>query len=263
VIWAEPERERTRQVTIHEKLLQVKENKGAGYLVLIDPDKYLPEEAIELAKKCARAEVDALLLGGSLLFSVAFDEIIKGIRAECDLPTIIFPGSTRQLSPYAHAILFLSLLSGRNPNHLIGDQVVGAPIIKLLGLEPIPTGYLFIESGNVTSAQFISDTRPIPRDKPDIAMAHALAAEYLGMKFVYMEAGSGAKLSVPEEMISAIFDYISIPMIVGGGIRTPEEAHKRVQAGASFIVTGNVIEKNHELSLLQEFSSAIHIGRRS
>jgi len=250
-------------MTIYEKLIQAKETKGAGYLVLIDPDKYGEKEAIDLAVKCADADVDALLLGGSLLFSAAFDEIIQGIRAECDLPTIIFPGSTRQLSPFAHAILFLSLLSGRNPNHLIGDQVIGAPIIKLLGLEPIPTGYLFIESGNVTSAQFISDTRPIPRDKPDIAMAHALAAEYMGMKLVYLEAGSGAKLSVPTEMISAIKGYISIPMIVGGGIRKPEEARDRAKAGASYIVTGNVLEKNSDAQLIKEFAEAVHIGRRS
>ena len=250
-------------MTVYEELIQAKETKGAGYLVLIDPDKYGEKEAIELAVNCADAGVDALLLGGSLLFSAVFDEIIQGIRAECDLPTIIFPGSTRQLSPYAHAILFLSLLSGRNPNHLIGDQVVGAPIIKVLGIEPIPTGYLFIESGNVTSAQFISDTRPIPRDKPDIAMAHALAAEYMGMKLVYLEAGSGAKLSVPVEIISAINDYISIPMIVGGGIRTPEAAQERVEAGASFIVTGNILEQNNEPKLIKEFAEAVHIGRRS
>jgi phosphoglycerol geranylgeranyltransferase len=249
-------------LTVYEKLIQAKETKGAGYLVLIDPDKYGVQEAIDLAVKCADAEVDALLLGGSLLFSAAFDEIIQGIRAECDLPTIIFPGSTRQLSPYAHAILFLSLLSGRNPNFLIGDQVIGAPIIKVFGIEPISTGYLFIDSGNVTSAQFISDTRPIPRDKTDIAMAHALAAEFMGMKLVYLEAGSGAKFSVPIEMISAIFEYITIPMIVGGGIRKPEQAQERAEAGASFIVTGNVLEQNSDSKLIKEFAKAVHIGRK-
>ena len=139
-------------MTIYEKLVEIKNTKGAGYFVLIDPDKYSDKEAIDLAVNSADAGADAILFGGSLLFSAIFDDIVKRIRAECDLPTIIFPGSTRQLSPYAHAILFLSLLSGRNPNFLIGDQVVGAPIIKIFGIEPIATGYLFIDSGNVTSA---------------------------------------------------------------------------------------------------------------
>ncbi len=243
---------------VFEKLLHIKETKGAGYFVLIDPDKQEIDEAIDLAKTCARSGVDALLIGGSLLFAHIFDELIQGIKAECDLPTIIFPGSTRQLSPYADAILFLSLISGRNANNLIGDQVVAAPIIKSMGLEAISTAYMFIESGNITSAQFLSDTRPIPREKPDIAMAHALAAEYLGMKLVYLEAGSGAKYSVPNQLITALKEYINIPMIVGGGIRTPEEARRKAEAGASFVVTGNVLEKHYDKDLIKAFADAVH-----
>ncbi|MBN2001081.1 phosphoglycerol geranylgeranyltransferase, partial [candidate division KSB1 bacterium] len=173
---------------------------------------------------------------------------------------IIFPGSTKQISPYADAILFLSLISGRNPNVLIGEQVVAAPIIKSIGLEAIGTAYMFIESGNVTSAQFVSDTRPIPREKPDIAIAHALAAEYLGMKIIYLEAGSGAKYSVPEELVAAVKKYVSVPLIVGGGIRTPDEARKKVLAGAHFVVTGNVLEKNRDPGLIKAFADAIHVG---
>lgn len=245
---------------VYKELLKIKQEKGAGYFVLIDPDKQSVNDAVDLARKCQHADVDALLVGGSLLFGPVFEELVQAIKAECDLPTIIFPGSTRQISREADAILFLSLLSSRNPNYIIGDQVISAPILKSIGLEAISTAYLFIEAGNVTSAQYISDTKPMPRDKPDIAIAHALAAEYLGMKMVYLEAGSGAKMSVPEELISALTKYISMPIIVGGGIRTPDEAHKKVKAGASFVVTGNVLEQNRDLGLLKAFSSAVHIN---
>ena len=245
---------------IFDRLLQIKKEKGAGYFVLIDPDKQEIDNAIELAKLCDRSDVDALLVGGSLLFAHAFDELINAIKNACELPVIIFPGSTKQLSPYADAVLFLSLISGRNPSSLIGEQVIAAPIIKSMGLEAIGTAYMFIESGNITSAQFISDTRPIPREKPEIAIAHALAAEYLGMRLAYLEAGSGAKYSVPENLIAAINRYVSVPLIVGGGIRTPEEAHLKAKAGASFIVTGNVLEKNYDPGLVRAFSDAIHLG---
>jgi phosphoglycerol geranylgeranyltransferase len=250
-------------VSIFQKLLQIKEEKGAGYFVLIDPDKQDVDQATRLARCCEEAGVDALLIGGSLLFSHIFDELIKSIKEVCSLPAIIFPGGTRQISPFADAILFLSLISGRNPTNLIGDQVVAAPVIKSMKLEPISTAYMFVESGNITSAQFLSDTRPIPREKPDIAMAHALAAEYLGMKLVYLEAGSGAKYSVPETLIRALRNFISIPMIVGGGIKTPEEARSKVDAGAAFIVTGNIIEKNRDNGLIKAFVEAIHTKEQS
>ncbi len=242
-----------------DKLYKIQKQRGAGYFVLIDPDKQEIKEAVRLAEICAKAEIDAFLVGGSLLFSHIFDELVKSIKEVCDIPVIIFPGSTKQLSPYADAILFLSLISGRNPNTLIGEQVAAAPIIKSMGLEPISTAYMFIESGNITSAQFISDTRPIPREKPDIAMAHALAAEYFGMKLAYLEAGSGAKYSVPDSLIQALKKYVNIPMIVGGGICTPEEARKKVEAGAGFLVTGNVLEKNPDAGLVKAFSQAVHI----
>lgn len=250
----------SKQVKVFQKLLDIKEKKGGGYFVLIDPDKQSAESAVELALKCQEADVDALLVGGSLLFGPVFEEVVQAIKKECQLPLIIFPGSTRQISQKADAILFLSLLSSRNPNYIVGDQVIAAPILKSIGLEAISTAYLFIESGNLTSAQYLSDTRPMPREKPDIAMAHALAAEYLGMKMVYLEAGSGAQMSVPESLIEALAKYISIPMIVGGGIRTPDEARRKVEAGASFVVTGNVLEQNRDLGLLKAFSRAVHVN---
>jgi putative glycerol-1-phosphate prenyltransferase len=150
------------------------------------------------------------------------------------------------------------LISGRNPDHLIGNHVIAAPIIKRMGLEAISTGYMLIDGGNTTSAEFMSNTKPIPREKSDIAVAHALAAEMIGLKMIYLEAGSGAINSVPDEMIKKVSQYCSLPIIVGGGIRTPEEARKKVEAGASFIVTGTIIEQNSHGSLIKEFANAIH-----
>lgn len=245
---------------VFEKLLAVKEKKGAGYFVLIDPDKQDVTRAVELAKTCEHAGVDALLVGGSLLLANIFDDTVKAIKEVCSLPVILFPGSTKQISSYADAILFLSLISGRNPESLISGQVVAAPIIKSINLETISTGYMFIESGTVTSALFMSDTRPIPREKPDIAAAHALAAQYIGMQCVYLEAGSGAKHAVPNKVVGAVRKYTDIPIICGGGIRTPDEARAKVMAGASFIVTGTIIEKDSNPALIQAFADAIHVN---
>jgi len=247
-------------VTVYEQLLKLKREKGAGFLVLLDPDKM---DGGALAGFAARAELggaDALLVGGSLMLHDTFDELVRQIKAAVHIPLLIFPGSTKQISRHADAILFLSLVSGRNPVYLIGEQVIAAPLIKQLRLEAIPTAYMLIDSWRVTSAEFMSGTLPIPRDKPDIAKAHALAAEYLGMKLVYLEAGSGARQPVPDEMVQAVVDYISIPVVVGGGIRTPEEARKRVQAGASFVVIGNVLEPKTNSHLIGEFAAAIHFA---
>ena len=245
---------------VMDQLLAVKRKKGAGYFVLIDPDKQDVGTAVELAKTCEASGVDALLVGGSLLLANVFDETVKGIKENCSLPLIVFPGSTKQISRYADAILFLSLISGRNPESLIGSQVMAAPIIKSINIEPISTGYMFIESGAVTSALFMSDTRPIPREKPDIAAAHALAAQYIGMQCVYLEAGSGAEKAVPDKVVSAVAQYISIPVICGGGIRTPDEAREKVHAGASFVVTGTIIEKDSNPALIRAFADAVHVN---
>lgn len=243
---------------IHEKLLKVQRSKGSGYFLLIDPDRKSEDEFLNLVDKSVEAGVDALLIGSSVLLSDKFGPTIQAIKKKSDIPVIIFPGSTIQLSEHADAVLFLSLISGRNPEFLIGTQVLGAPIIKKMGLEAISTGYMLIDSGKTTAAEFMSNTKPIPRDKPEIAVAHALAGEYLGMKFIYLEAGSGAQHTVPEEMIEAVTSYVEIPVIVGGGIRTPEEARKKVEGGAAFVVTGNVLEENDDLGLIKAFSDAVH-----
>lgn len=241
-----------------EYLLQVRADKGAGYLALIDPDKVDRKTLVDRAVQCAENGVDALLIGSSLLFSSDLDKAVGMVKQAVDIPVILFPGDADHLSRYADAILFLSLLSGRNPHYLIGAQCRAAPLIKNLEIEPIPTGYLLIAGGHTTSAEFMSDTKPIPFEKSSIAMAHALAAEYLGMRLVYMEAGSGARLPVPTDMIRQVRDYISVPLIVGGGIRDPQIASEKVDAGADFIVIGSVLEEQGSERLIQDFSDAIH-----
>jgi phosphoglycerol geranylgeranyltransferase len=241
----------------YKKLMSIRE-KGAGYLVLIDPDKKKRDDLVGLAKMSESAGVDGLLVGGSLLFSAVFDELIKALKSAVSIPVILFPGNGRQISGYADAILFMTLISGRNAHYLIGEQVHSAPIVRSLKLEPIPTGYMLIESGRTTSAEFMSASQPIPRHKPEIAVAHAMAGEMLGLKMLYLEAGSGAEQAVPDQMIKAVVDSVSIPVIVGGGIRDPESASKKVQAGASFIVTGTVMENTENHGMLESFARAIH-----
>ena len=245
-------------MSVYQTLLSASASQGAAYLVLVDPDKIAPEAVAPFIEKATEAGVDAFLVGGSLVMADTFEQCIRSMKAHTSRPVVIFPGSIQQISKSADAILFLSLISGRNAEHLIGDQVRSAPIIHKMGLEAISTGYMLIESGKSTSAEFMSGTRPIPRSKPDIAAAHALAAQYLGFKFLYLEAGSGAQESVPEEMIAAVAHYCEIPLIVGGGLRSPEAAQKKVAAGARFIVTGNVLESGASPSLMRDFAAAIH-----
>jgi len=245
-------------MTLYQKLLQIVQKRGAGYFVLLDPDKTSFDELLSTAKTCDSQGVDGLLMGGSLLMSDQLDNLIESIQKEVSLPVILFPGDGSQLSRHADGILFLSLLSGRNPQFLIGEHVIAAPKIRLLGLEAIPTGYLLVNSGESTAVEFMSNTKPLPRDKTEIAVAHALAAEYLGMKLIYLEGGSGAKFSVPETMIRAVCDVVSIPVVVGGGIKTPDEAVAKVNAGASFVVTGNILEEEGRDKRIQGFVDAIH-----
>ncbi|HTP12493.1 MAG TPA: geranylgeranylglyceryl/heptaprenylglyceryl phosphate synthase [Bacteroidota bacterium] len=241
-----------------QRLLDIRNSRGAGYLILIDPDKIDPAALPSFVREATEAGADGFLVGGSLLMSNEMDKLLQVIKGNTTLPVVIFPGSLFQVSPVADAILYLLLISGRNPDHLIGNQVTASPIIKKIGLEAISTGYMLIEGGATTSAEFMSNTRPIPRNKPDIAVAHALAAEYIGLKMLYLDAGSGADSPVPDDMIQSISKYCSLPMIIGGGIRTPEVAREKVKSGASFIVTGTVNERNAHHSLVREFAEAVH-----
>lgn len=238
-----------------EKVIQ---EKGAAYFVLIDPDKLSIEKTESFVKFCEKSDVDGFLMGGSLMVHGDLDESIKEVKKHCSLPTIIFPGSVNQVSKYADAILFISLISGRNAEHLIGKHVQASPLIKKYNLEPISTGYMLIESGKTTTAEYISESKPIPRHKPEIATATALAGEYLGMKLIYLEGGSGADNSVPNEMIKMVTQNLNIPVIVGGGIRSPETAREKVNAGAKIIITGNFFEDEKNRDLIPQFANAIH-----
>ena len=243
--------------TIFNYLLSVKEEKGAGYIVLIDPDKNSEKSLEEKISKINECGVDAIFVGGSLILDNNCEKRVKMIKSLSKLPIIFFPGGISQLNKYYDAMLFMSILSGRNPHYLIGEQVIAAPIVKDLGIETIPTGYLIVDGGSNSSVQFMSGSNPIPIEKPDILVAHALAAQYLGKKIVYLESGSGAMNPIPNHLLEAVYNYIDIPIIVGGGVRTPESAYEKVQAGASFVVTGTVIEDDNT-NIIKEFSDAIH-----
>ena len=224
---------------LYNKLMKSK----PGILGLVDPDR--PPKFEKL--KEAFNSLSAILVGTSYLKNLDLESFIGKIKSVTDVPIIMFPGGANQVASNADGILFLSLLSGRNPQYLIGDHVRAVFSIREANLEVIPTGYLLIEGGNYTSVEYISNTKPIPRNKPEIAQAHALAAQYLGMRFVYLEAGSGAKLPVPVEMVSAVRSVIDAPLIVGGGLRKYEDVIARFEAGCDFVVIGTLIETDPHL----------------
>ena len=222
--------------------------KKGGIAVLIDPDSTPVEDAKRIIEK-AKGVAGIILVGGSTLWNAEFDEYMRELKEASSIPLVIFPGYSLQVSRHADAILFLSLLSGRNPQFLIGEQVRAAPLIKRVNLEAIPTAYLLIDGGKITSAEFMSNTKPIPRDKPDIAVAHAITAELMGMKCVYMDAGSGAFYPVPDEMIEEVKKNISLPLFVGGGLKTPQDVARKRKSGADWVVIGTAIEEDEDFLL--------------
>lgn len=233
-------------------------NRGKrSYWVLLDPDDFEVDQATTTAQKAEKAGAHAILVGGSLLHTNHLDAFVQSIRSKVSVPVILFPGDAAQVSGHADALLFLSLVSGRNPVNLIGEHVKAAPVIYRLGIEPIPTAYLLVESGIVSSVEFMSNTRPIPRNKPMIAAAHALAAQYMGMKLIYLEAGSGAKHPVPDAVIKMVRHYTDCPIIVGGGIRDAKTAQAKIAAGADIIVTGNVLRSAGGLTAMRAIAKAV------
>jgi len=244
---------------VQEKIYKSISEKGAAYLVLLDPDEISGKKLINFVNHCEKSGVDGFLVGGSLIMSNTLDDVLETISSVSSLPTILFPGSVSQISSKADAILFISLISGRNAEHLIGTHVIAAPLVKKSGIEPISTGYMLIESGEKTTAEYMSGSSPIPRNKPEIATATALAGEYLGMNFVYLEGGSGAEKSVPNEMVKMVSSALSIPVIVGGGIRDSKTAREKVENGASVVITGNFFEDDDNWHLVKEFADAIHV----
>ncbi len=244
----------------YEYLEKIITDKGAAYLMLIDPDKISGGKLGEFVTYCEKSGVDGFLIGGSLMLGNNLAGHIDVIKQQTSLPVIIFPGSVSQVIPTADALLFISLISGRNAEQIIGKHVMAAPMIKQTGIEPISTGYMLIESGGKTTAEYMSGSQPIPRNKPEIAAATALAGEYLGMKMIYLEGGSGAQLSVPDEMVKLVSSSVSVPVIVGGGIRNAKTAGDKVASGAKIVVTGNYFEDERNWDQISDFAGSIHVN---
>lgn len=241
---------------IYQSLTDRKRQSKKSFAVLIDPDKVDNGSVEQLIQLSLDAQVDYFLVGGSLVVSNYLDECVQLIKKNCDVPVILFPGSPSQVSKYADALLYLSVISGRNPELLIGQHVISAPFIKKSGLEIMSTGYMVVDGGAPTTVSYMSNTAPLPSDKNEIAMCTAMAGEMLGMKLIYMDAGSGAKRAISESMIQKVSSCIDVPLIVGGGIITPEKAYLNCKAGADVIVVGNAIEK--DTSLIKEMAAAVH-----
>ncbi|WP_353722273.1 geranylgeranylglyceryl/heptaprenylglyceryl phosphate synthase [Dyadobacter sp. 676] len=232
---------------IADLLSERKAEKRKSFAVLLDPDKINLSTFPTFLEYAAGHGVDFFFVGGSLITNYAIDKLIAAIHEYTDVPAILFPGSSLHIEPTADAILLLSLISGRNPELLIGQHVIAAPLLKRSGLEVLPTGYMLIESGKLTTVSYISNTTPLPRDKPGIVACTALAGEYLGLKNIFLDAGSGAQFPVPGETIAAVRAAVDTPIIVGGGIDSYEKADAALHAGADVIVVGNGIEANQEL----------------
>jgi len=226
---------------VEKYLLEQIEGEDAVHITLVDPEKVTPPQASRIASKARLSGTSAIMIGGSTFVSGAhLDNVVKAVKRIVKIPVILFPNNVTGISRYADAIWFMSLLNSVDPYFLMGAQVLGAPLIKRYRLEPIPLGYVIVGEG--CTAGVVGKAVPVPYDKPELAAAHALAGQYLGMRFVYLEAGSGARRPVPPDMIRAVKRCIDVPLIVGGGIKSGEQALTVASAGADIIVTGNVVE---------------------
>lgn len=220
---------------------------GAIHITLLDPEKVTPETAFDTAHEAEAGRTAAIMVGGSTVMSTGhLDDVVKAVKKAIKIPVILFPNNVTGISKYADAIWFMSLLNSSDPYFLTGAQVLGAPLVKKFGLEAIPLGYIIIGEGGAASV--IGRACSIPYDKPELAVAHALAAQYLGMRFVYLEAGSGAKQTVPTEMIKMVKSLVDVTLIVGGGIRNGDQVKTIVSAGANIVVTGTITEKGGNLT---------------
>lgn len=236
---------------VERYLLDRIQQDGAVHLTLIDPEKVTTASATQTATIVGKYDTAAIMIGGSTSMSTThLDNVIKAIKKTIKLPVILFPNNVTGISKHADAIWFMSLINSLDPYFLIGAQILGAPIVKKYALEAIPLGYIVVGEGG--TAGIVGRAVTIPYNKPELAVAHALAAQYLGMRFIYLEGGSGASKPVPPEMIRMVKSQLSIPLIVGGGIRTGEQAKKVVDAGADLVVTGTVIEQNNTPGKIRE-----------
>jgi phosphoglycerol geranylgeranyltransferase len=231
---------------VEKHLLNKIRTDGAIHITLLDPEKLSPHTASDTAQKAETAGTAALMVGGSTDASTThLDQVVRAIKKTVTIPIILFPNNVTGISKYADAIWFMSLLNSSDPYFIAGAQVLGAPIIKRFGLEAIPLGYVIVGEGG--AAGVIGRACPIPYEKPELAVAFALTAQYFGMHFTYLETGSGAKQSVPPEMIRMVKNVVDIPLIVGGGIKTAKQANEIVKAGADVVITGTLTEKGGNL----------------
>jgi len=232
---------------IYTHILQSKKEGKKLFAILIDPDKQNNVGLSSIINKANNNKVDFFFVGGSLLTNDSLNSCISTIKENSNIPVVLFPGNAMQVHNKADGILFLSLISGRNAEMLIGKQVITAPILKKSNLEVLSTGYMLIESGKSTTASYMSTTTPIPHDKNDVAVCTAMAGEMLGLKLIFMDGGSGAVNTISEEMIKSVSEEIDCPLIIGGGINTSKKALEKLKAGADIIVVGNAIENNTDL----------------
>ncbi len=241
---------------VEKYLLERIKAERAIHITLIDPEEVTPPQASRIVENSKASGTSAIMIGGSTFVSQAhLDDVVTAIKHAVDLPTILFPNNITGISSHADAIWFMSLLNSVDPYFLVGAQILGAPLVKKFGLEPISMGYVIVGDGG--TAGIVGKAIPVPYDKPELAAAHALAGQYLGMHFLYLEGGSGAKAPVPPEMIRAVKHYIEIPLIVGGGIKSREQALAAASAGADIIVTGNLIESGDTKGKVSEIVEGI------
>ncbi len=246
-------------MVVEERLNQIVEKEGAVHLTLIDPDSQLPEEAGKIAREAFLGGTDAIMVGGSTgATGVTVEQTVQAIKSACDLPVILFPANAGGLAESADAVFFMSLLNSRDVNYITTNQAIGAPLVYKHGIEPISMAYIVVEPGG--AAGWVGDARLIPRNKPKLAVAYALAAKYLGMHYIYLEAGSGADKPVPAEMVAAVKKAVgeTTKVIVGGGIRDGPAAGERVKAGADMICTGTIVEQVQDVKgKIEELVKAI------
>jgi phosphoglycerol geranylgeranyltransferase len=236
-------------MTVYQKILSKKKKKEKMLAALLDPDS---ENLGNLKKKIQlieKSKIDFILVGGSTSWNNNFESFTEKVKSMASKAVIIFPGSAEQISPSADAILFLSLISGKNPKYLIGEQIKAAPILKEMDIEVIPTGYILVDGGRKTTVEFVSGTNPISQDDVEKIKDTAYAAQLLGMKMVYLECGSGARYTVKDEIIKKVKEYIEIPLVVGGGIKDRKEIQSKHRAGADIVVVGNALEKDPTILL--------------
>ena len=243
-------------MTIYNHITKSKKAGKKLFAILVDPDKQDANTLLNTIEKAKLAQIDFFFVGGSLLTNDSLNSCIRTIKLNCDIPVVLFPGNAMQVNDKADGILFLSLISGRNADMLIGKQVITAPILKQSSLEVLPTGYMLIDSGKPTTASYMSNTIPIPADKNAVAACTAMAGQMLGLKLIFMDGGSGAQNPISEKMITAVRQAVDCPIIIGGGISDGEKAIANCNAGADIIVVGNAIEKDE--TLISEIADAIH-----